>query len=45
MYASSIIKTLPTVVARIAFVFASEAPITLPMKSAGFLVTTLDVMY
>lgn len=40
VYASSMIRTFPTVVARIDFVLASDCPITLPIKSAGFLVTT-----
>jgi hypothetical protein len=37
---SSIIKTFPTEFARIAFVLASEAPMTAPTKSDGFFIMT-----
>lgn len=40
IYASSMIKTFPTLAASIALVLASDAPITLPIKSDGFLMTT-----
>lgn len=45
MYASSMIKTFPAVVASIAFVLLSDWPSALPMKSAGFLMTTAMPKY
>ena len=40
VFTSSMTRTLPTVVSRIALVFFSDSPSALPTKSAGFFTTT-----
>ena len=40
MLTSSMTRTLPTVVSRMALVFFSDSPSALPTKSAGFFTTT-----